>query len=327
MKTHAPHFPPEMDRSDKAKSLPRKVIVATLMDYCRGTLSERIAKTQANIDQAAEIAKTRFPSRGLDLLVLPENVFINECASNLASERAIPLQSPALKAMQAKAIEHNTNLVMTQIIADDDGHAYNSGIVIDRKGQVIGVYRKVFPVCHPDGSLEMGITPGSDFPVFECDFGKIGVQICWDMSYVDGFVALARQGAEIVCIPTASPQTVRPAAYALFGRYYVVTSTRRDNATIFNPAGQVVAQTTDDKLLVAEIDLSYALAHWTRKLEDGQALQRQFGDRVGFNYSAREDTGVFWSNDPNLSIDAMFRQLDILQLPEHLARSRVGQCK
>ncbi len=326
MNAAQPHFPSEIDRSDKATALPRKVIVATMMEYCRGPLDRRIASMSATIDEAAALAKSRFAGRGPDLVVMPENVFINECASKLAKERAIPLDSPALKAMQAKAIEHKTNLVMTQVIADQDGNAYNSGIVIDRGGKVIGIYRKVFPVSNPDGKLEGGMTPGREFPVFDCDFGKIGIQICWDMSYIDGFVALARNGAEIVCIPTASPQTVRPAAYAIFGRYYVVTSTRRNNATIFNPAGQVAAQTTSAKLLVAEIDLSYSIAHWTRKLEDGEALKRHFGDRVGFAYSEREDTGVFWSNDPKMSIDAMFRELGILQLPEHLARSRVGQC-
>ena len=84
----------------------------------------------------------------------------------------------------------------------------NAAVLVDRQGAIAGIYRKVHPVAmlgHDD--LENGITPGCDFPVFDCDFGKLGIQICWDIVFDDGWQALADKGAEIVVWPTRSPAT------------------------------------------------------------------------------------------------------------------------
>ncbi len=109
---------------------------------------------------------------------------------------------------------------------------------------------------------EGGVSAGADFPVFACDFGKVGVQICWDVAYDDGWAALAARGAELVAFPSASPATILPAAYAARHRYFVVSSTPRDNATVYEPTGLVGARIVDDGVLVYEVDLSFALLGW-----------------------------------------------------------------
>jgi predicted amidohydrolase len=97
--------------------------------------------------------------------------------------------------------------------------------LFDRRGEVAGIYRKAHPVAYVNSDvLEGGIKPGRDFPVFDCDFGKLGVQICWDIQFDDGWDALAKAGAEIVAWPTASPATASAAARAAQHRFYVVSS-------------------------------------------------------------------------------------------------------
>ena len=73
---------------------------------------------------------------------------------------------------------------------------YNACILLDRQGKVAGIYRKVYVVADDANVLEGGALPGKDFPVFPCDFGKLGIQICFDMSYDAGWETLARKGAE-----------------------------------------------------------------------------------------------------------------------------------
>jgi hypothetical protein len=170
--------------------------------------------------------------------------------------------------------------------------------------------------------VEDGITPGDHSPVFTCDFGRIGIQICWDMSYEDGWIELARQGAEIVAVPSASPQTVRPASYALRGRYYVVTSTPRHNASIFNPVGRIEAQTREPGVLVHRVDLSYALLNWSASLQNGRAFREKYGDRAGYLYYEDEDCGVFWSNDPAMPISTMVQELGQMEIRDHVRRSQ-----
>ena len=148
-------------------------------------------------------------------------------------------------------------------------------MLLDRRGEVAGVYRKVHPVAMVGrDDLETGITPGSEFPVFDCDFGKLGIQICWDIVFDDGWQALADKGAEIVVWPSASPATALPAARAGRHRYFVVSSCWRNNATIYEPTGLVAARVeSPEKPLVHQIDLSYAVLGWSAHLREGKAFR------------------------------------------------------
>ncbi len=187
-----------------------------------------------------------------------------------------------------------------------------------------GIYRKVHPVALVNrDDLENGITPGSEFPVFDCDFGKLGIQICWDIVFDDGWQALADKGAEIVVWPSQSPATAQPAARAGHHRYFVVSSCWRNNSTVYEPTGLVAARVeTPGKALVHQIDLSYAVLEWSAHLHNGQAFRDRYGDRAGYHYEPREDLGMFWSNDPRTTIGEMVRTLKLEEIDDQIVRNR-----
>ncbi len=316
-----PEAPLPVAWASRTGSLPRKVIIATTMASVSGTLAERFAKTEALIDAAAQQVAREYPGRRLDLLALPEHVLMSGDSAS-AQTKAVPLDGPVRAFFARKARQYGTYLVGTLILREGE-RASNAAVVFDRNGEVVGIHRKVHPVAAMGGDLEGGITPGREYVVFDCDFGKIGILICWDMSYEEAWDTLAKRGAEVVIVPSASPQTLRPMAQALRHRYYVVTATPRDNASIFNPIGLTIAQTTAAPTLVWEIDLAYAVLHWSLRLEEGRLLSRTYGERVGYQYAQREDTGVFWSNDPATPIGRMVAALGLEEMPEQIERCRV----
>jgi hypothetical protein len=195
---------------------------------------------------------------------------------------------------------------------------------VDRKGEVAGTYRKVHLVVAGDGrTMEGGSSPGRELPVFDCDFGKLAIQICYDMEFDRGWQELARKGAELIAWPTQSPQTAHPAARAMQQRCYIVSSTWRNNASVFEPTGKIVAQIRPpEQVLVQEIDLSYAILPWSSKLRNGKALQERYGEKIGFRYYEDEDCGIFWSNDPRMPVRQMVQSLGLLEAEEELARVR-----
>jgi predicted amidohydrolase len=80
-------------------------------------------------------------------------------------------------------------------------------------------------VVAPDSeSMEGCSTLGTDLPVFQCDYGKLGMQICYDIEFDHGWNELARQGCELVVWPTQSPQTATPAFRAMQERYYIAAA-------------------------------------------------------------------------------------------------------
>jgi predicted amidohydrolase len=318
---------PSIQRRDR---LPRKVLVGTVIsgvDIFTMTLEKRLDRMDSLVDEMAAVAKRDYLAKGLDLVILPET-FIARPGATVA-EQSVRLEDVRPR-IAACARLHRCYLVAPVLLLEGHKprHVSNAAVLVDRGGNVVGIYRKVHPVA-PTGSdvLEGGTTPGDSFPVFACDFGRLGIQICFDMLYTDGWKALADEGAEIVALPSASPETVRPASYAREHGYYVVSASPRDHAAFFSPLGLIEAQATRPSVLVHEIDLSYAVIHWEAVLENGEALRRRYGDRVGFNYYDGEDMGIFWSNDPTTTIGQMISSLGLIEVNESIERIRALQDK
>lgn len=306
------------DRLPPAEQPPRKVVVATAMASCRGTPAERAATVVRLLGEAREAARAAHGSPHLDLVVLPEFTLLREGGTR-APDRALTADDAAVATVAAAAREAGTWMVLPLVLREAAGCA-NAALLLDRKGAVAGIYRKAHPIQEEDGSFEHGIVPGRDYPVFTTDFGRLGMQICWDMSYEEGWRALAAAGAELVALSSASPQTVRPAAYAQRFRYWVVSSTPRDNVTVYDPIGLPAARREQPGVLVHRLDLSSAVVHWSGRIEEGRAFLRAFPGRGGCRWSAREDTGLFWSDDASLSVGAMLRQLGVETMDEQVAR-------
>ena len=172
-----------------------------------------------------------------------------------------------------------------------------------RRGELIGAYRKVHLVPSEDGRrFESGCSAGQDVPVFDCDFGKLGVQICYDMEFDYGWNELARKGAELIAWPTQSPQTSQPAFRAMQNRCYIISSTWRNNASVFEPTGKIPAQVHATESYAGPRTRSQ-LRHSavaSPSFRTGEALRKKYGDKVGFRYYEDEDCGIFWSNDAHI---------------------------
>ncbi|HXX22045.1 MAG TPA: carbon-nitrogen hydrolase family protein [Terriglobia bacterium] len=304
---------------------PRKVIVGTAMQAFWGEypgLEKRLEQLGGIVDQMVEESKRKY-GRSMDLAVLPEVAVTGEVTGE-AVESSVPFEGRVKEAFARKAQEHQCYIVVPMYLLEDKGRKIcsNVAILVGRKGEVVGTYRKLH-LAVPVGSdsMEGGMTPGKEVPVFDCDFGKLGMQICFDMEYDYGWDQLARKGAELVAWPTQSPQTAQPAFRAMRHRYYIVSSTWRNNASIFEPTGRITAQIKPpEQVLVQEIDLSYALLPWSKELRNGEALREKYGDKVGFRYYEDEDRGIFWSNDPSVTIGQMVRSIGVAEEEDEFLR-------
>lgn len=88
-------------------------------------------------------------------------------------------------------------------IVDDDmtirKKVYNTAILINREGKIVGEYRKI----HLMGEgYDSPVKAGKRIKVFRTDFAKIGIAICWDLNYPKLFKKMKRKGAEIIFCPT-----------------------------------------------------------------------------------------------------------------------------
>ena len=153
--------------------------------------------------------------RDLDPAALPEVVVPGDREPGPA-----PFEGAIRDAFTRKAKEHRCSIVVPMYLREDSGKITNVGILVGRNGETVGIYRKLhLAVAVGSDAMEAGAVPGDQVPVFDCDFGKRGIQI-W---------------------PTQSPGTAHPALRALQNRYYIVSSTWRHNASVFEPTGKITA--------------------------------------------------------------------------------------
>jgi predicted amidohydrolase len=109
---------------------------------------------------------------------------------------------------------------------------------IDRAGNLIGKYRKVYL---PREEIEGGLSPGSDYPVFRTDFGKVGLMICWDVQYADPARALALRGAEMILMPIWGGNQTLGKARAIENRVFLISSGYDYPTSILDPDGELLA--------------------------------------------------------------------------------------
>jgi predicted amidohydrolase len=158
--------------------------------------------SENNLDViGAEItqAKRRFP--WLDMIVIGEL-----CSYGIDKKHAEQLPGKAELFYCKLAKEHDVWLIpgsQYEKLGDD---IYNTSSVINNKGEVISRYRKIYPFF----PYEAGVTPGSDFVVFDVPQGRIGLAICYDIWFPEVARTLACQGAEVIIYPTLTGTIDRP---------------------------------------------------------------------------------------------------------------------
>jgi len=186
------------------------------------------------------------------------------------------------KLMQEYANKHGMVIVVPVYEEHMTGVYYNTAAVIDADGTFLGKYRKThIPQVDPGFYEKFFFKPGdSGYPVFDTAFVKLGVYICYDRHFPEGWRALALNGAEYIVNPSATVaglskylwELEQPASAAANGVFIGAINrvgTEEPWATtmnmgefygssyIVNPRGAIEAQASYDKdeLLVHEIDL------------------------------------------------------------------------
>ena len=225
---------------------PRFVNLATIHHRPQNTGS-----TEENLNQFAELLSVA-ANKKADIVCLPEGITLVGTGKSYIEESE-PVPGPTTKFLGKIAKENNMYIVAG--ILERDGHAvYNTAILLDRGGKLAGKYRKV---ALPREEIEGGVTPGSSIPVFDTDFGRIGIMICWDVFFPEVARMLAVQGAEVIFLPIWGGNLTLAKARAIENQVYLVSSTYDMKTGVFNQEGELITEGTEkDPVVVSRIDLA-----------------------------------------------------------------------
>jgi predicted amidohydrolase len=236
----------DVDFRESAPAPARRVRLATVFHRPQGTASpgESRERFVSLVEQAA--------ARGADVVCLPEGITIVGTGLTYAGA-AEPVPGPT-SAFLGDLARRLKVWIVAGLYERSGARIYNTAVLVGRDGALVGRYRKM---SLPDEEIEGGITPGSDTPVFDTDFGRVGLMICWDSSYPEVARSLASRGAEVIFLPIWGGEETLVQARAVENQVHIVASGYDFRSGIFDRRGQRIADAKGDPdVVVAEVDLA-----------------------------------------------------------------------
>jgi len=235
-------------------------------------------KKQDNLD-AAEVMIREAVKNGADVLALPEmfncpysNKFFREY-SEIEGGQTFTFLSNLAKELQIY-------LIGGSIPEFDSDLVYNANYSFGRDGKLLGKHRKIhlFDIDVKGGIRFMEsetLTSGDKMTIFNTEYGKIGVAICYDVRFPELFRKMALDGAKLIVLPAAFNMTTGPAHWDLTMRaraldnqlYFAAVSQARNsegsyqaygNSCVVSPWGEYCAKIdSQEGIVYANINTEY----------------------------------------------------------------------
>lgn len=310
-----------MNINNKKDRLPREVVVAGI--DLRGiwpvdTIEERIGDMLERMENVYVFEP--------DLICLPETfqtswVRENAKAEDIAEGESTPGPITSIIAEEAK--KHNC-FIVCPLVTKNEGNYYNSAILLNRKGEIEGVYHKahLVPSEIEDGNLKPGTL---EPPVFNTDFGKLGMQICYDANWFDCWDYLKKEGAEIICFPSQAPFINVLKYHAWINQAYIVSSTG-EGARIIDITGDEMAVSGQfERWVCGTINLEKVLIHvwpYIRKVKD---IREKYRDKVKIEIYHPENWISIESRHPDVKVHEILEEYEIYTYEGHLKKNEIVQ--
>jgi predicted amidohydrolase len=266
--------------------------------------------------EGVEVYLTRARRMGADLVAFPE--CYPQLALGDAFHHAEPHDGGTLDRVRESARKHGMYIVWPRAEYDPSRGLRNTAILVDRSGDVVGRYDKMFPTVT---EIEKGCVPGTEVPTFETDFGRVGILICFDMNFREVHDDLAKGKPDVVVFPSMYRGGLQAQALAFELGAFVVTAISTELGLVIDRCGRVLKEATYEALAVAPINTNSVALHMDFNWGKMDDMLAKYGPALTFDYHTREAFYVIESTGDR-DVAELVREFGLETADDYWARSR-----
>jgi beta-ureidopropionase len=277
------------------------------------------------VDQLLDILEGIKPYKP-DFVCLPETFPFNNVEKPTTPNEKVVTSEKTL-ARFSEFSKQNNCYTICPVYTSRDGKFFNAAVVFDRGGNRIGSYEKIHLA---DYEITDGFSCGNLFqPVIKTEFGPIGIQICFDIEWDDGWTMLRKQGSNIIFWPSAFAGGKCVNTKAWEHKCVVSSATIKNTAKLCDISGEVIAQTGiwNPNLFCGPVNLEKAfIATWPAVEHFGE-IEKKYGRKVKITNFHEEEWTVIEILSPDLRVKDILKEFGIKTHEELIAGVELLQAK
>ena len=176
------------------------VKVALCQSDTLGTPAENVALIARMVEEAATVG-------GADVIVFPEDSYFDVDSTDPDKiTQPEDLNGYFVTSMRELAKKYHVNMIPgTFHRKADSGKYYNTELFINRDGEIIGSYDKMHLMVAMGYDESKDVEYGDHISVFDTDFGRVGMMVCYDLRFPELARSMVQQGADVIFVPAFFP--------------------------------------------------------------------------------------------------------------------------
>ena len=230
---------------------------------------------KVNLDKSIQFIKEASENNA-DLILFPEvqlTEFFPQYKGQDVTQYRLHLDSKEVKMFQSASKKYSI-ISVPNVYLEEEGKPYDASLMIDNNGEIIGTQKMVHIAQAKQFYEQDYYTPSNDgFKVFDTEYGKIGIVVCFDRHYPESIRTEALMGADLILIPTVNTKTEPSEMFewelrvqAFHNSVSIAMCNRVGDEVVMNfsgesivvgPSGEVIKKAGDqEELIYVDIDLS-----------------------------------------------------------------------
>lgn len=219
------------------------------------------------------------------------------------------------------AKENNCYIAYSAMREVPDGSLRNSTQLIDRNGNIAGIYNKNHPTIR-DTEIN-GTLYGKDADLIECDFGTVACAICFDLNFDELRLKYVEQKPDIILFSSYYHGGLMQNYWAYSCRSYFVGCIMGLENTIISPVGEVVARSTNYfNYITHNINLDYIVCHLDYNWHKLDEIKVKYGTKVNIFDPGYLGAVLVSSESDEFTAMDLVKEFELELLDEYFQRCR-----